>query len=233
MTIFIITMILGWIVLAFAPILLQLSGKKERRDNEKSFRPGPSYRVQTYRDYSLLETGPASIKPLAEDVRPSVSPSIATDGIRHLTYIGAEREQPLNAGLVNHEELTIVDHNYTLKDGRQFTGNISVKGSVRIGSEAILKGSIKSTDSVVVSQDGSVDGDIESGADIRIESGASVSGSLMAKGHVWIYENARVGEPSNPCSIRGNEVVVAPTSRVHGAIWALQNGVRINRRRAA
>lgn len=235
MAIFIIIMLLGWVVLAFAPSILQSMAKKEQPSNEKSFRPGPSYRTPTFRDYKQKESGPASIKPLAGLGMANVTagPAPTPDTIRHITFMADNRDIGSGSSLVNPAELTILDHDYSLKAGRHFEGNLSVNGSVRIGSDATFVGNITCSGSVVVSQDSNVVGNIDSGGDIRIESNASVTGSLISAGDVWVYENARVGEPGSPCSLRGKEVIVAPTSRVHGSIWASRNGVHMNSSRAA
>lgn len=228
MGILFIIIVVGWAVLAFVPTWIEHTLKdssRPRSENISSSLPfvRSIYTRQRPRNpipYAAIFDPHAKRKTVR---RPSVS-------IEHLTFLDPDAK---NKGILSAQsELTILDRDYVLKTGCSFTGNISVNGSVRIETDAILTGNITCSGSVIVARDGQVHGDIDSDQDIRIEANAVVVGSITSSRNVWVYENARIGSPGNRIDVRAREVVVAPTARVNGSIWADRSGGAADNRAA-
>ena len=233
MAILFIIMLLAWAVLAFAPSYIERAVAQKLPPEENLFVRKFPFLVPTFSDFELTKSGVSSARPFALDqnLEQQQTPNQSHGSIRHITFMPPELS--ITDAVSRPGELTILDRDFVLKQGRHFAGNISVNGSVRIETDASFSGNITCSGHVVVSQSAAVDGDIDCKEDIRIEAHARVNGSLTTDGNVWIYENAKIGETDAPSNIRAREVVVAPNSRVHGSIWARRNGIRMTRTRAA
>jgi len=113
---------------------------------------------------------------------------------------------------------------FVLPAGETLNGDIIATGEVRIGAGAQLRGSIKSYKDVVIEDDASVNGSIVGEKSLRLGRRSYAAGPIMAERGVVIDGESRIGEPDCPTTISSASVEIAAGCRIHGTIWAREQG---------
>ncbi|NND72507.1 MAG: polymer-forming cytoskeletal protein [Rhodothermales bacterium] len=232
MSIFIILIVIAWALLAFAPTWLEAIRPKECPTDGENISDSDTYMVPAFGSKSLISPG----GPAFATIFDSESDAAHQTGSARRSHRPSSQISIVPATELADRrlaDLTIVDKDFTLRSGSRFSGNISVNGTIRIESDASFTGNITGSKSVIVCQAATVDGDIDTVGDIRVESDARITGSILSNSDIWVYENARIGSTDHPVNVRANEVIVAPTARIYGSIWARKNGVRFPQTQAA
>lgn len=118
----------------------------------------------------------------------------------------------------------LVDENLTIPDGHVFTGALVVRGTLRIGANAEVRGSVKAHGTVTLGEHAVVTGTAASRKDVRLSAGARVHGPVIASDRVQLGTRARVGQPSRPASISADEIFLAQGAEVFGSLAARLKG---------
>ena len=117
-----------------------------------------------------------------------------------------------------------VHGDFLLAAGETSIGNVIATGSVRLGPQSRLLGSVKSYQDMFVDEGASVQGSIVCGGTLHLGSSCFVVGPVMAERDVVISRGVSVGTPGGLTTISSCNVQMARECRVHGTIWARVRG---------
>jgi len=119
----------------------------------------------------------------------------------------------------------LVDENLVIPDGHVFRGTLVVRGSLTIGANCEIRGSIKAHKRLKIGQGTVITGAAAGRADIQLEARARVYGPVISEGTVTLLESARVGLPSMPASVSAERIVLHAGAEVFGSLSARLEGM--------
>ncbi len=119
----------------------------------------------------------------------------------------------------------LVDENLVIPDGHVFRGTLVVRGSLKIGANCEIRGSIKAHKRLVIGQGTVITGAAAGRSDIQLDERARVYGPVISEGTVTLLESARVGLPSRPASVSAERIVLHAGAEVFGSLSARLEGV--------
>jgi hypothetical protein len=102
------------------------------------------------------------------------------------------------------------------------TGSLVVTGRLRIGTGALVDGSVKAYRDVELADKARVSGAVVTRSRLAIGEGAWIGGPALAERSVRLARNAVVGGPTREVSLAGVEVELAEGATVYGQISAIR-----------
>lgn len=118
----------------------------------------------------------------------------------------------------------LVDENLEIPEGHIFTGALVVRGTLRVGANCEVRGSIKAHGTVTLGENVVVTGTAASRKDVILGPGSQVHGPVIAADRVQLQAGARVGQPSRTASISADEIILAQGAEVFGSLAARLRG---------
>lgn len=118
----------------------------------------------------------------------------------------------------------LVDENLEIPEGHVFSGSLVVRGRLRIGANAEIRGSVKAHGLLTVGQGAVVTGTAAGRRDIRLMEDSRVYGPVISEGTVTLCERARVGLPTMPASVSADRIMLQDGAEVFGSLSARREG---------
>lgn len=157
---------------------------------------------------------------------PEVEPSLGGRArARGFSRAGSDQRSTEGIGdvLRSHSRVR-VDGDFLLPAGETSIGNVIATGSVRLGSQSKLLGSVKSYQDMFVEEGARIEGSIICGGTLRLGSNCFVAGPVMAERDVVVSRGVSVGTSGGLTTLSSCNVQIARECRVHGTIWARVRG---------
>jgi predicted acyltransferase (DUF342 family) len=121
----------------------------------------------------------------------------------------------------------LVDENLVIPDGQVFRGNLVVRGSLRIGKDCEIRGSVKAHKTLTVGSGAVITGTAAGREDIVLKDGSRVYGPVISEGMVTLLAKARVGLPNMPASVSAERIELHQGAEVFGSLSARLEGVTV------
>ncbi len=116
------------------------------------------------------------------------------------------------------------DGDFEIRAGEVFQGNLVVRGRLRIGAGARVRGSVKSEKELVLEPGVSVEGSLISASTMQIGSDCMIRGPVIAERTVLIQKGTRCGTLQNPTTVSAPNIEVEEGVVVFGTLWAREQG---------
>jgi len=116
------------------------------------------------------------------------------------------------------------DGDFKIRAGEVISGNLVIRGKLRIGAGARVCGSVKSDDDMVVENGVSVEGSLISAQQMRIGPHCAVHGPVIAERGLAIASGTRCGSGENPTTVSAPRIEVEEGVVVFGSLWAREYG---------
>ncbi|NNE71375.1 MAG: hypothetical protein HKN29_13570 [Rhodothermales bacterium] len=117
-----------------------------------------------------------------------------------------------------------VDGNLTIPAGHVWTGDLIVRGKLRLAREARVEGSIKAEGDILFDRGSSVIGHAFSSSSIEVREGACIQGTVAAEDTLRVRWGAEIGTHEAPATATGTHVLMEQGSRVFGVVMAVESG---------
>ena len=114
----------------------------------------------------------------------------------------------------------LVDENLVIPDGHVFRGHLVVRGSLSIGANCEIRGSVKAYRQVTLGKEAVVTGTVASRRDVQLREDARVHGPVISEGRVTLGPRARVGLPAMPASVSAERIELEDGAEVFGSLSA-------------
>lgn len=146
--------------------------------------------------------------------------------------IGAEAGLPaeslLPASAVAHQRL-FHEGNFEIRADEVFLGNLVVRGRLRIGARARVRGSVKSEKELFLEPGVSVEGSLISASTMHVGFDCSIGGPVIAERTVLLRRGTRCGTLQNPTTVSAPNIQVEEGAMVFGTLWAREQGQAVAR----
>ena len=106
----------------------------------------------------------------------------------------------------------------------RLSADLVVTGDLVVGADAVVEGDVKAQGGVVLEAGARVTGNLFAGRSLTLGAWAEVDGAVVAEGTLRLARGARVGRPDAPTTATGQCVFVEAGVRVHGTLWAAEDG---------
>jgi cytoskeletal protein CcmA (bactofilin family) len=142
--------------------------------------------------------------------------------------IGAQADpgqtpSPISANATTPQRL-FHDGDFEILAGEVFLGNLVVRGRLRIGAGARVRGSVKSEKEMVLEPGASVEGSLISASVMQIGSDCRIHGPVIAERTAMLQRGTRCGTPQDPTTVSAPNIEVEPGVVVFGTLWAREQG---------
>ncbi|MGO9124357.1 MAG: bactofilin family protein [Terriglobales bacterium] len=141
--------------------------------------------------------------------------------------IGPEVDAPhpsqVPAGTAAHQRL-FYEGDFEIRAGEVFLGNLVVRGRLRIGAGARVRGSVKSEKELVLEPHAAVEGSLISASIMQIGSDCAIRGPIIAERMILIRKGAHCGTLENPTTVSAPNIQVEQGVVVFGTLWAREEG---------
>lgn len=111
-----------------------------------------------------------------------------------------------------------------IPDGVLLDYDVVARGDLRVGSGAQVRGSLKAKGLLWVGPEAWIEGSLVSEESIHVQEGARVHGPILSEETLHLARDVKVGDPDRPSTARGLRVEVAVPARIHGSLWASDEG---------
>ena len=135
----------------------------------------------------------------------------------------ARNASPVSAGPAASQRL-FHDGDFEIPARQTFLGSLVVRGRLRIGAGAAVRGSVKSEKELVVEAGVSVEGSLISASIMQIGPECSIQGPVIAERSVLIRKGTRCGSLQNPTTVSAPNVEIETGAVVFGTLWAREQG---------
>jgi len=116
------------------------------------------------------------------------------------------------------------DGDFEIGAGEDFPQDLVVRGKLRIGVGARVRGSVKSDQDMVVEPGAFVAGSLMSAKKVRIGSDCMLHGPVIAERELSIGTGTRCGTAESPTTVSAPRIEVANGVVVFGTLWAREQG---------
>jgi len=116
------------------------------------------------------------------------------------------------------------DGDFEIRAGEVFEGNLVVRGRLRIGTAARVRGSVKSEKEMVLEPYVSVEGSLISASIMQIGADCRIRGPVIAERVMLIRKNTHCGTLANPTTVSAPDIQVERGVVVFGTLWARELG---------
>jgi cytoskeletal protein CcmA (bactofilin family) len=116
------------------------------------------------------------------------------------------------------------DGDFEIRAGEAFLGNLVVRGRLRIGAGACVRGSVKSEKELVLEPGASVDGSLISASIMRIGPHCRIRGPVIAERTMLLQGGAQCGTLQDPTTVSAPNIQVEEGVVVFGTLWARDQG---------
>jgi cytoskeletal protein CcmA (bactofilin family) len=116
------------------------------------------------------------------------------------------------------------DGDFEVQAGQVFSGDIVIRGKLRIGSGARICGSVKSVDDMVIEDGVSVEGSLISARTMRVGPHCLIHGPVVAEHQMAIATGVRCGSLEHPTTVSAPRIEVAEGVVMFGTLWAREHG---------
>jgi hypothetical protein len=113
---------------------------------------------------------------------------------------------------------------FEIRAGEIFTGNLVVRGRLRIGSGARVCGSVKSEMELVLEPGALIEGSLISASIMQIGPDCRIRGPVIAERTMLLQERTRCGTLHNPTTVSAPDIQVERGVVVFGTLWAREQG---------
>jgi cytoskeletal protein CcmA (bactofilin family) len=116
------------------------------------------------------------------------------------------------------------DGDFEIRAGEVFQGNLVVRGRLRIGAGARVRGSVKSEKELVLESGTSVEGSLISASTLQVGSDCRIRGPVIAERTVLLRKGTRCGTLQNPTTVSAPSIEIEEGVVVFGTLWAREEG---------
>jgi cytoskeletal protein CcmA (bactofilin family) len=113
---------------------------------------------------------------------------------------------------------------FEIRAGEVFLGNLVVRGRLRIGAGARVRGSVKSEKELVLEPGAAIEGSLISASIMRIGPDCLIGGPVIAERTVLIRKGTHCGTLENPTTVSAPNIQVEEGAMVFGTLWAREQG---------
>lgn len=131
--------------------------------------------------------------------------------------VTAAQESPVPTRLLH-------DGDFEIPPNESFHGNLVVRGILRVGSGATVRGSIKGDAGVVVESGAVIAGSLISSGPMQIGPGCAVHGPVIAETSLVLKSGSRCGSATDPTTVSAPWIQVEEGVAVFGTLWARERG---------
>lgn len=118
----------------------------------------------------------------------------------------------------------LYDHDFQIGAGKEFAGNLVVRGTLRVGAGARVWGSVKSSAELIIERDVLVSGSLISATRMRIGQGCTIFGPVIAERELEMEAGTRCGSPERPTTVSAPSIKSEEGVAVFGTLWAREHG---------
>jgi cytoskeletal protein CcmA (bactofilin family) len=122
------------------------------------------------------------------------------------------------------QERLFHEGDFEIRAGEIFLGNLVVRGRLRIGAGARVRGSVKSERELVLEGGASVEGSLISASIMQVGPDCKVRGPVIAERTMLIQKGTRCGTLQNPTTVSAPNIQVEEGVVVFGTLWARDQG---------
>jgi cytoskeletal protein CcmA (bactofilin family) len=116
------------------------------------------------------------------------------------------------------------DGDFEIRPGEVFQGNLVVRGRLRIGAGARVRGSVKSEKELLLEPGVSVEGSLITASIMRIGCDCMIRGPVIAERTALLQKGTRCGTLQNPTTVSAPNIEVEEGVVVFGTLWAREQG---------
>lgn len=116
------------------------------------------------------------------------------------------------------------DGDFEIQAGEVFQGNLVVRGKLRIGVRARVRGSVKSEEELVLEPGVWIEGSLIGSSTMQIGSNCMIRGPVIAERTVLIQKGTRCGTLQHPTTVSAPNIEIEEGVVVFGTLWAREEG---------
>jgi len=116
------------------------------------------------------------------------------------------------------------DGDFEVQAGQVFLSNLVVRGNLRIGTGAVIRGSVKSERELILESGVSVEGSLISSSRLEIGAGCKVHGPVIAERTALIKAGSCCGTLLHPTTVSAPNIEIDPGVIIFGTLWAREQG---------
>jgi hypothetical protein len=113
---------------------------------------------------------------------------------------------------------------FEIRADEVFLGNLVVRGRLRIGAGARVRGSVKSEKELVLESGVSVEGSLISASIMQVGRDCRIRGPIIAERAMLLQSGTCCGTLHNPTTVSAPDIQVEPGVAVFGTLWAREQG---------
>lgn len=118
----------------------------------------------------------------------------------------------------------LVHRTLRIPAARRFRGDLVVYGSLTIGEDCVIEGSVKAHGNLEVGRGTHIEGSVIGVGDVRFQRDCSTRGPILSETSLWIAPGCRMGTDENPTTVSAPRIVVAAGVVAYGTVWAREHG---------
>ncbi len=118
----------------------------------------------------------------------------------------------------------LVHRSLRIPPASRFRGDLVVYGTLHIGEDCVIEGSIKTHGDLYVGRGTHIEGGLVSVHSIQLEADCSLKGPVLAETNIWIAKGCRMGTRPNPTTVSAPYITVDSGVVAYGTVWARERG---------
>jgi predicted acyltransferase (DUF342 family) len=111
-----------------------------------------------------------------------------------------------------------------IPSGKVVWNDLVVTGTLEVEQGVLITGSVKSRKEIRLSKGVDVEGNVVSEGDVHVAPGCRIGGLILSEEKIMIRGDTAVGSKEHPATVSGERIFIDPGVRVHGTVWAHQEG---------
>ena len=121
------------------------------------------------------------------------------------------------------------DGDFVIGPDEEFTGDLVVRGKLRVGEGARVWGSVKSEKEMTIEDAVLVGGSLISATTARIGANCAIYGPVIAERELEIQAGTSCGSPEHPTTVSAPRIRIEEGVVVFGTLWAREKGQVVDR----
>lgn len=118
----------------------------------------------------------------------------------------------------------LVHKTLRMPGARRFRGDLVVYGSLTIGEDCVIEGSVKAHGNLEIGRGTHIEGSVISMGDVKFQRDCSTRGPILSETSLWIANGCRMGTRENPTTVSAPRIVVSSGVVAYGSVWAREHG---------
>lgn len=131
--------------------------------------------------------------------------------------------------VVTTQQRLLHDGDFEIRAGETFVGNLVVRGRLRIGAGARVRGSVKCDKGLVLEPGASVEGSLISASIMQVGPDCKIRGPVIAEHTMLLQKGSRCGTLQDPTTVSAPNIQVEEGAVVFGTLWARDLGQVVTR----